>query len=197
MKMACWMAGFDLEIGPRLGHSAGDMAAFTRGLRWAAAKGLKYLAKLSYRFMPLQPGWLAEGVSALAESGLALAGRKSEGRQVYPLRTEAAILDVAAWLHRKSVLEGMEGYTFTGTNRPVEHFILDMLKKVEFGDGMYLPWTFLTTDRVAPCPRYLWHWGNTNQDYRSLARRHGITLPTDFSEDGWGWELAKGLHKHG
>lgn len=57
------------------------------------------LVKLSHRFIPTRPGWLADGALDLLASRMSLATRPCDrdGPAKWPLRTAAMLLDVSAW----------------------------------------------------------------------------------------------------
>jgi hypothetical protein len=179
----------------RIGHLGGDLAAYFKGIRWAASRGLSVLAKLSQRFVALRPYWLQEGGAALLASGLPVSTRHHTGHQPFPLRTEAMLLDVAAW-NRPDVLARIEPRRYwTGTGVYAENLLADLLAR-ELG-GRYLPWPLLTADRYQRAPEVLWHHSDTAASYRAIAARFGVELPADFTVAGWEAELRAGVYSYG
>lgn len=182
----------------RIGHCGGDLAAYYHGIRWAVAKGLRVLAKLSQRLIFTRPNWLPEGANELVLSGLPAASRTSVGR-VWPdpLRTEGMLLDVSRWnvpgvldrlRPRKRYRDKPGGYT-------AEHQISDLVKE-ELG-GLYWPWSLLPDKREDRGEGLLWHHSHKVEDYHRLAAQYGVTLPADFTVDGWGEHHARGEHDFG
>lgn len=186
----------------RIGHCGGDLAVYYRGVQWAAATGLRVLAKLSQRCVITRPGWLQEVARDLLLSSLPAAGRWAVGPDRGPswgqqLRTEAMLLDVPRW-NRPEVLRRLEprkryrdkpgGYT-------AEEQVLDLLR-AELG-GVYHPWGLLPDRRDAKADGLVWHHANTREEYDALAARHGVVLPKSFTVDGWGDFHARGEHDFG
>lgn len=181
----------------RIGHCGGDISAYWKGIVWGAARGLKVVAKLSHRFFALRPRWLQDGAGELLASGLPLATRKCAGRENFPLRTEAVLLDVAQW-NRPDVLAMLaprEYWRDVPGGNYVEHYF-DRLLRTHLG-GVYWPWSLLNEDRYAPAPDTLWHCSHTRAEYDALAARYGVTLPPDFHVEGWMRDLKAGVYKFG
>lgn len=181
----------------RIGHCGGDISAYWKGIVWGAARGLKVVAKLSHRFFALRPRWLQDGAGELLASGLPLATRKCAGRENFPLRTEAVLLDVAQW-NRPDVLAMLaprEYWRDVPGGNYVEHYF-DRLLRTHLG-GVYWPWSLLNEDRYAPAPDTLWHCSHTRAEYDALAARYGVTLPPDFHVEGWMRDLKAGIYKYG
>lgn len=179
IEAACRIA--DVEMWPnveRIGHTGGDLSALWKGLQWGKNRGIRYLAKLSQRFIPLKARWLQDGAADLALSGLPLATRECTGVEQWPFRTECLLLDVAAW---SEVCWDLTPQRYPHTT--AEHH-LDQLLRTRLG-GVYLPWSFLGTDRYRPSPDCLWHCSNGVRDYQAVAAIWGLAMPRDFSCDGW------------
>jgi hypothetical protein len=165
----------------RIGHTGGDLSAFWKGLIWADARGLRVLAKLSQRFLLTGPRWLQDGARDLLESGLPLATQRCRGREVFDLRTEAALLDVAAW-RRPDVLNRLLPRRL-GRGRFAES-VLDEALRGRLG-GVFWPWGVYTEERYQPTAGVVWHTANPPDDYRALAAQFGLELDDDFTTDGW------------
>lgn len=199
LHMYCWKHNAVLwQSFKRIGHCGGDLAVFHSGIQDAAAGGVRVIAKLSQRLIITRPNWLQEGARELLLSGLPAATRASVGR-VWPdpLRTEGMLIDVEKW-NKPSVLERLrprKRYYDKPGGYPAEHQINDLLKE-ELGGG-YWPWSLLPDKREERGEGILWHHSHTVEDYHRLAAQYGVTLPADFTVDGWGEHLARGVHDFG
>lgn len=181
----------------RIGHTGGDLACYWKGVIWGAARGLRVVAKLSQRFLVERPNWLADGAAELLVSGLPLASRRCRGVQSWPLRTEAALLDVAAW-HRPEVLSRIAPRRYwadsprgMAAETVVHRLLQDLL------GGVYWPWSLFGEERHTRNEGVVWHNSHTAAEYRALAARHGVELPADFTAAGWGAEARAGEYLHG
>lgn len=181
----------------RIGHTGGDLSAFWKGIVWGAAKGLRVVAKLSQRFIATGPRWLQDGARDLLASGLPLASRRCRGREVWDLRTEACLLDVAQWnvpdvlariAPRRYWRDSPKGLA---AETVLNRVLVDLL------GGIFWPWSLYSEERYARAPGTVWHCSHTRADYDALGRRYGVALPADFHVDGWQHDHAKGLYLHG
>ena len=180
----------------RYGHGPGDLAAFWKGIDWARGRGIRVLAKLSHRFVPTRPGWLADGALDLLASRLSAATRACDrdGPTTWPLRTEAMLLDVAAW-GRGDVRGHLNPARGLTRDEPAaESVVWNALAKIDPGHRFH-PWDLLHADRNRRLAGAVWHGGDPASTYRDLAAGCGITLEPDFTTDSW-WKAGdclKGL----
>jgi hypothetical protein len=163
----------------RIGHSGGDMAALHRGILWGAERGLRCVAKLSHRFLICRARWLQQIGRELLASGAPVAGNPCiEGSFIFPLRTEAIVVDVARW-HRPDVL----GYL---RPRPVgiacEQLVWHACT-TWLGGGLHR-WPLFGQDRFRATPGVLWHVSTAAEEYHTLAARFGVELDPDFNVRG-------------
>jgi hypothetical protein len=165
----------------RIGHTGGDVAACWKGLIWAHARGLRVLAKLSQRFLLALPRWLQDGALDLLVSELPLATQRCRGREVFHLRTEALLFDVAGW-HRTGALSRLLP-TRHGPGRFAETVVYEALR--DCLGGIFWPWGVIGEDRYQASPGVVWHTANSMDDYRALAAAFGLGLDDDFTTDGW------------
>lgn len=181
----------------RIGHTGGDIAAFWKGVTWGASRGLKVVAKLSQRFVVTRPRWLQDGAADLLAAGLPLATRTCRGTSRWPLRTEACLLDVRQW-NSPAVLDRIKPRRYW-TDSPqglsaetvVQRVLEDLL------GGIFWPWSLFTEEKRQRHDGVIWHDSDTLHAYRSLAEQHGVTLPPDFTTDGWQHELRRGEYVYG
>jgi hypothetical protein len=165
----------------RIGHTGGDLSACWKGLIWAQARGARVLAKLSQRFVLTLPRWLQDGARDLLQSGLPLATQRCRGVEVFDLRTEAMLLDVAAWSRPEAL----------GRLLPRRHgrgqFAEAVFARVlaDHLGGIFWPWGVCTAERYQATPGVVWHTANGPDDYRALAAWFGLDLDADFTTDGW------------
>lgn len=161
----------------RIGHAGGDFAAFGRGLKWAAGRGLKVLAKLSQRFVLDWPRWLQDGARGLLKSGRPTGGQPCiEGGLVFPIRSEAVLLDVQRW-QRADVLRHLRP-------RRLGHACENALWRAASQLGELWPWEVMGRDRFRRSAGVLWHVSTPAEAYHALARRLGVALDDDFTVAG-------------
>lgn len=181
----------------RIGHTGGDVSAYHNAVVWAAKRGLKVVAKISQRWICTVPRWLQEHAGDLLASGLPMASQRCRGKEVFDLRTEAALLDVRQWNHG-AILKAIEPRRYwkdSPNGLSAETIIYRALQ--DFMGGVYWPWRLLWQDRYAQMPGVLWHCANHEEEYRELAAAHGVTLPTEFHCEGWERDAEAGKYLYG
>lgn len=178
----------------RRGHTAGDAAAFWRGVEWASGRGLAALAKVSQRHVLLAPRWVQAAAADLALSGLPLLAR---GSDQWPVRTEAVVLDVPRW-HQPDVLAELRAVRFrrgsAGGESMERQFHRLLVGRL---GGVYLPWGLLPADRTTPKADAVSPDAYGRAAYDEIAARVGVVLPEDFRTGGWTWQLRNGGYDHG
>jgi len=162
----------------RVGHSGGDLSALWKGLQWAKATQVKVLAKLSQRFMIDRTNWLQDGARLLAESGRPLASNACMSTG-FPLRTEAMLLDVAAWTQ--------PGLIADLCPRPItiaaeQALIEEVWTKL---GGTFMVWELLGLGRAVWHPDTYWHEVTSLGEYHNLADKHRMPLREDFHVEPW------------
>ena len=163
----------------RLGHAGGDLAAVWRGLAWAVGIGAGVLVKLSQRFVPLTEGWATDSAAELLATGeppLPLATARSDGPDVWPLRTECLVLAVDRW---RAALPALTPRAWPG--RYAEHVLADALAALPGPSTVCWPLSWLPPHRGARSDRYLWHQSSPRADYERAAAAVGLTLPPEFT----------------
>jgi hypothetical protein len=180
----------------RIGHAGGDVSAFWKGVVWARALGLRAVAKLSQRFLVTSPRWLQAGARGLLESGLPLGSQPCRGREVFPLRTEAVILDVAAW-SRPEALAGIAPRRYAREDpRGMSGEQVIALALGRLG-GDFWRWPLFGEDRYQAAPGTVWHCSHGPEAYHELAAAFGLALDADFHNDGWVHWATAGTHLYG
>lgn len=181
----------------RIGHTGGDLAAFSKGIMWAASRGVWVLAKLSQRFIAVKPRWLQDGAAELLASTLPLATRRCRGKENFPLRTEACLLDVRRW-NTPAVLKRIRAgrYWHSRPGKLNAEMAVHETLTSELG-GIYWPWSLITEDRYQPVPGAVWHCSHSTEAYHRLAATFGVRLAGDFHNEGWQGDLAKGEYSYG
>lgn len=157
----------------RRGHYAGDLSVWWKGIQWAHTRGLRWLAKLSQRFVWTAPGWLAAAIKTLEASNLSLLMQRcvDSGTDLF-VRTECTLFDVPRWVPH------FREFDRDRIGNPTELYVWDLVVR-HFG-GRYAEWPGLTTDRYAPTPGTHWHGSHAEGPFRRLAERYGIDLGSDF-----------------
>lgn len=162
----------------RFGHYAGDLSVFWKALQWAATTGLRYVCKLSQRFVWTEPGWLDRAAADLAASGHAtLMQRCLDGGVDLYARTECVLFDAARW--------GAHYAEFTprgDLGNPTELAVWHHVHTL-FG-GQFCAWAALPVDRYAAAPGTLWHGSHPAAAYHEYAARLGVRLGDDFHVAG-------------
>jgi len=189
----------------RIGHTGGDIACLWKGVRWGKERGLAVVAKLSQRFLATRPRWLQDGAANLLASRLPLATRRAitppnkriPKGEFFQLRTEAMLLDVAAWSNPAVLTSILPRKYMDGQaeKRIAEDVVYDTLR--DHLGGVFLPWLLFGEDRHVAAPGVVWHNSHQRPDYDALAAVFGVTLPADFHVAGWGVELKKGSYLFG
>lgn len=152
----------------RIGHSGGDMASFWKGIVWAKAVGLSFVAKLSQRCMIDRNGWLNSACEQLRRSGDPLLGRGclQDGWQV---RTEAVVLDVEQW-HRPDILAHL---TPRRIRWAFEMVLWDDVRD-RLGSRM-TEWDLLSPSRYLAASDVYFRGANSPFEYQCLAQRVGLS----------------------
>lgn len=161
----------------RLGHYAGDLSVFYKGLQWASMKGLKWLCKLSQRFVWTHPGWLQSAVSRLESSRLATMMQNCmDNNSPLWIRSECVLFDVWRWTphYREFAHEAL--------GNPTELRVWHLVHS-HFG-GQYCPWTELPVDRYQRAAGTLWHGSHGDHEFRQFALSKGVELGPDFHTAG-------------
>jgi hypothetical protein len=163
----------------RLGHTSGDIAAFGRGLEWAAELELTTLTKLSQRMIFDVPNWLDEDSERLLSSGYGtMTSALSNFGDPSRVRTEAVMMVVSRWAMPQIIARYQpryypfwnEGYTsetikrLIDPDRPFPH---------------YLPWHRLRPIRGWEVPPvYFRQMVDADRQFSNLANQYGIRWPT-------------------
>jgi hypothetical protein len=169
----------------RLGHYAGDLSAFHKGLSWANIRGLSYLCKLSQRFILTRHNWIHEIAAKLEDTGhvVAMQDCDDSGKRLF-VRSECVLFDVVKWhphLHE---------FAFQVLTNPTELRIWHLV--FAYFGSQYLPWPLMPKNRYQAMPETLWHCTHSPQAYHELASRFGVSLDSNFTTNGWqnmpGWK---------
>lgn len=184
---------YDVQYAPNkewIGHTGGDLATYWKGIFWGGYGKLDVVAKLSQRMLFTKSRWLQDGAIELLKSGALLSCRKSEHKE-YPLRTEAALLNVSK-LNRLDILDTLEPKKH---NEDIAEIVIkDLITRLE---GEYWPWDILPSNRTYRTPNLLWRHSHAKFEYERVAKAFGIKLDLDFKVDGWQGDKDKGVYDRG
>lgn len=179
---ACELYDAQLQPGTeRLGHVGGDLRAFHGGLEFARERGCKYLMKLSQRAMFDLADWLMPAARSLHAWRMPAAGAPASipAGTVAHVRTSAILLDVAAW-SREDILEELTPRVHGGI--ACEWLVGRCLQRL---GGTFLKLEFVSQNLTAAGPGELWHdEAGSDEKYRAVAAREGVTLGPDFHAGG-------------
>lgn len=167
-----------------IGHAGGDLGAFHNGLLWASAHGMKYLAKLSQRYLIDTPGWIKtselQNYSTLTRTCLENAGAQ---KIFMPLRTEAVFMRVADWLPAVPHMKPRRVWPMSGEAAVWQAFCAAM---VGGPDYLIKAWRFVAAkSRHYKLAGVLWKCANTREEYEATAKKYGIDLGEHFQTGGW------------
>jgi hypothetical protein len=116
----------------RVGHYAGDLKAFARGLEWASERRLDFAAKFSRRFVPLYD-WRMELANLLRSFSYPTFSSYCTHHD-YGFRTECVALSVAGWTspieNGLSALEHIRAHEDDGNVGLVEAFMHEQARRV-------------------------------------------------------------------
>lgn len=166
----------------RLGHGGGDLTAFYAGIFWAKMNNLKWVVKLSQRFMFDMHNWADRWVSEVEGTGFNLSTQPClQGKHDFKMRTEACLLRVEPW-YDAEVLNSIYPFAMN-SDQVLEYFFLDMYTK-HFGSNFHHTSLF-GPQRYHKNPDTLWHCSSTKTEYQEVASRFGLTLDPHFDCEGW------------
>ena len=175
----------------RMGHIAGDLDVFLRGIEWAKAREIELLVKLSRRFIPSGP-WIDE-LRELHELHNAPTYNARCERWGFGFRSECVAMCVADWEHStgpivnnipkarlsyllaEAVVHDCAGIAWRARNGNVPS---------EHDHRGYIPWPFMGTSKAEKSTRYLWHETHSTKEYKDFGRALGIEVSMDTEKHG-------------
>jgi len=160
----------------RIGHAGGDLGAFHHGLLWAKGRGLRFVAKLSQRYIIDRPNWVQ---NSAAKNQQTLCNRCLEGRFKLPMRTEGVFMRVADWQVALPHLVPRRVFPASG-----EHAVWGAMSAV--GLTRVHAWDYLSgPDRCKRKEGIVWKCSNPLSDYQSLADKYKVRLGDSWKFHGW------------
>jgi hypothetical protein len=185
--------GVSLVItGENLGHAPGDIRAFRNGIKWAKENGIKYLCKLSQRFIFLQDNWLKIVSDEMEATGHAVSSQRAVHLNLqFRMRTECVFMDVDRCSASVPFMERLDPKNGK-INAAAEDWFAAAVD--EGGLGPVMRCRLMPVDRFEKKNTILWH--NTDgvdafgaadmgDAYRKLAKEMNIDLGEEFSAAGW------------
>jgi hypothetical protein len=165
----------------RMGHYAGDLSVFRRGVEWANSIGLHVLVKLSQRMLMVKPGWLESIIPLLEKTETVVSPcLEPRGREWVDLycRTEAVAMRMDGW-GQDDVIAMLHGEQLvSATELRINHIIVSKFA------GRRLDWPGLAAKRMEPAMGTIWHCSHPPAVYAHHANRFGLSLDEDFSVVG-------------
>ena len=177
--------------GENLGHAPGDIRAYRNGLRWAGEHGIRYICKLSQRFLFTLPGWLPTWCEEMEREKVAVSSQRAVHLHMgFALRSECVFLDVQRCLASTVFMDRinpLHGKIPTSA----EDWLAAAIN--EGGLGPVYRCRLIPVDRFAKREGVVWHNTHGRDDYhndggevyRQLAEEMGIDLGPEFSAAGW------------
>jgi hypothetical protein len=172
-----------------LGHIGGDLSAFITGLEWAKSLNLKYLLKLSQRFIFTQTEWVARSLNqADAERAITMGqppafGGKSPWPRAAAIRSECVLMRVDAWA-REEVYLALRVYPHTP-----EMSIRGIAETMVHPGRSMGRWRQFGPDKAQRRVGVLWHDADPEEAYHQLAQSLGVSLEGYHNA---GWRVALG-----
>lgn len=188
LRALCDSYGCDFAANERrLGHAGGDMNVFTRGLAWAAGKGVDLLVKFSRRWLftdDWQPNLLA-----LAEESQHATYSNRDDSNGFGFRTECLGMHVPSWA-ASEFHSDIAGRTLTGQwllpERLVHIYAERIFKRSATkacrkwvslrpsSPREFATWNAIGTSRRTRFPNVYWHETHTPSEYAALAESLGV-----------------------
>lgn len=170
--------GVDVWASPhRRGHYAGDLSAFWKGLQWADRLGLRWLCKVSQRFVWRKPDWLADAVKTLEASGKAiLMQRCTDAGRDLRIRSECVLVDVKKWVPHLSLFDREE------LADPTEFHLWGLVAE-HFG-GEYCEWPGMPAVRERRMVGTVWHCSHSAGQFAEAFQSEGLQPDADFDVSG-------------
>lgn len=170
--------GAELQYGPQLGHSVGDVRAFVKGMEWSKANGLSLMVKLSRRFIPLVSWRHGLQVLAAENPNVSVFTRRHNDRSDGLFRTDAIAIRVAKFDNEKT--QNILAETLT---RPFVN-VEPMFESLSRMNGGWAMWDLLGPNFYRPYAKAMQWRGLLPYHYGDLSRELG--LPYEDADFGVG-----------
>lgn len=189
----------------RLGWPTGDLWSFYNGFAWARRRNLKFLVKMSRRFIPLH-NWLPDFRRLAFETRAATFGNECS-QSGMRIRTECVGFDAERWSEFGAAQRIKRIADSLTANIWVERFIynlsLDVAARLrETGDTDHAPtknhpfeaWSLVPDNRGTPRPDVLWHNADRAFDYHRVAVLFELDYSfEDFADVNQGYGDGQGM----
>jgi len=181
----CYQYGADFVANPtKLGHVAGDMSVFVHGLKWARAKNICLLVKLSRRWIICRP-WM-EHLQQLAFCTQYSTYSNRCDTWGFGFRSECTAMHVKGWFTAMPwLLHGIE----IGWRDLAEAWydqrcsqIVPMsaiAQSISTPHYAYMPWDLIGTNRNIRQKDILWHCCNSQEEYADKAQQWELPYTID------------------
>lgn len=166
----------------KLGHGAGDLSVFFKGLVWAKQNNIEYLVKISRRLIIEVPFWIQYWTKRLIKDKCSVALQR-EKHYPWEIQTHGMILKVEDWFKHIDCVLPFE-FDTRNTGSCVELYIYNMVEKY-FG-GKCSPLSLLSASPLKKSPGVIWHSTHNIEDYKHLFLKYGIPMDSNFSTEASG-----------
>lgn len=181
----CKQYGADFVGNPRrLGHVCGDMSAFVHGIRWAAAKDVCLLVKLSRRWLFLKP-WV-ENLQQLAYCNQMPTYSNKCTSNGFGFRSECLAMHVPGWMKVvPTLLWGIENNwtdlaeAFYDQRCSQKIPLCEAAKKVPTRQYGSTDWSIMGTSRYHKQSHVVWHCANPPEDYLKVSQEWNLPYTID------------------
>lgn len=175
-----------------LGHAPGDIRAFRNGLLWAKESGIRYICKLSQRFIFVANNWLQIVSDDMERTNHAISSQKAVHLHMrFQMRTECVFMDVDRCVSSKRFMELIDPPNGKIPTAAEDWFAAAVQ---EGGLGPVMRCRLMPVDRFEKQKNILWHntdgqdvYGENDggDNYRKLAQELNVDLGPEFSAAGW------------
>lgn len=191
--------GVDVIINKEnLGHAPGDVRAFRNGLLWAKRKYIKYICKLSQRFIFVKKRWLQNAVDEMMMYAAKVSTQPCYHLNMnFHMRTECVFLEVAPCVTTPKFMKFLEpanGKIMASAEDWMTAAIAEGKLVDTHADGRagFHRCSLLPIDRFKKVPHIIWHntdgvdvYNQGGKAYFELAEKLGVNLGPEFSAAGW------------
>jgi len=190
--------GADLVTLPcRMRHSLGDLNVYPTAFRWCAERGVRYLLKVSRRWL-WQVDWTSDLLSVFDASGAPTVSNYTIS-YAFGFRTECVAFDLKYWMARP-FFDDVDAKLQVQRHVFVENYIHVWAQRFSDEAGAkwrewqqanpvpcdrsgYAPWNMMGTCRHERIPSRLWHNANSPEEYAELAQSWGLSYPLELFLD--------------
>jgi hypothetical protein len=166
----------------KLGHGAGDLSVFFKGLVWAKKNNIEYLVKVSRRLIIEVPFWIQYWTKRLIKDKCSVALQR-EKHYPWHIQTHCMILKVEDWFNDIQAVLPFE-FDTKNTGSCVELYMYNMIEK--HFKCKFSTLALLSASPTKKSPGVIWHSTHTLEDYKQIFLKYNIPMDKTFSTEASG-----------